>query len=202
MKKMWKKVLALVVCVLITVSVVAVPASAYTLWKHKIEKSLTLVPYQGFSSTSRTHMRYCTNAWNSAAGKSIVFMSSSTHSAQTGYPSVDGKNYVYKQYADTNKVAETTRCQIKNIPSVSASVMTYITEADIVINTKYNWANSAKPNCYDTYSVFLHEVGHVIGLWHAESSTLPVMYENYDVNKEKRELTKDDIEGASNLYSS
>ncbi len=44
----------------------------------------------------------------------------------------------------------------------------YISEADILINVAYNLVNSTSPtyNYYDTETVMVHELGHVMGLGH------------------------------------
>ncbi len=143
-------------------------------------------------------MRFCTNDWNAAVGKNVVFMSSSTHNSSTGFSTVDGKNYVYKQYLNKDEIALTDQTKTESVPSNPA--YKYLLECDIVINTKYSWANSAKPDCLDTYSVFLHEMGHAIGLWDVYDSTTPIMYKFFDTNREKRSLSQDDRNGAAFIY--
>ncbi len=79
-------------------------------------------------------------------------------------------------------------------------------EADIAINTKYNWvvAGAEGPltsGFYDVETVLLHENGHVVGLGHSQIDVdgKPVMYPSY--NSVKWTLHADDIAGVVALYA-
>ncbi len=69
---------------------------------------------------------------------------------------------------------------------------TSMDEADMALNTKFNWTND-----YDPETVFLHENGHVVGLGHSDDP--PAVMEAY-YGGEERSLYDDDIAGITSLY--
>jgi hypothetical protein len=167
-------------------------ALAYETLSHKISASKTFVPSSDFGSTSVTHMSNAVGKWNTAIGSTKMQISSTTHNT-TGYYKDDGKNYVYKEDAGTDYVGE---CRYWWNSSGN------LTQADININPYYSWANSAQPNCYDLYSIFLHETGHAAGLadLYASSDSAAVMYGYASVNSTKRSLAQDDKDGIAAIY--
>lgn len=67
----------------------------------------------------------------------------------------------------------------------------------------YSWSNSAQSGRYDVYSVFLHELGHTIGLGDVEDDGYidkSIMYQYVFKNKERRQLLSDDLAGVAALY--
>lgn len=74
-------------------------------------------------------------------------------------------------------------------------------EVDVNLNSNANFANSAQPGCYDSYTTILHELGHALGLKDLYLSTdLPkVMYYHAFKNYTRRDLTSDDRAGAKYL---
>lgn len=121
-----------------------------------------------------------------------MVISSSTHSS-TGYSNDDGNNYVYKEDAGTDYVAQ---CWYQ------WNLFGTLTESDININSYYSWANSAQSGCYDLYSVFLHETGHAAGLadLYDSGDSAAVMYGYSSTNTTKRVLTSDDEAGIEDIY--
>ena len=167
-------------------------AFAYETLSHKIRSAKTFVPSSAFGTTSKTHMGYAVEKWNTAAGTTLMQISSSTHSS-TGYHNNDGKNYIYKEDAGTDYVAQ---CWYE------WNIFGSLTESDININSYYSWANSAQPNCYDLYRVFRHETVHAAGLadLYSSSDSAAVMYGYSSTNTTKRSLTADDIAGIEAIY--
>lgn len=192
-----RKIALLLICAMMLLAF-ACPASAYAKNGRHLESTLTFIPYVGFGLTSRNHMTYAATAWNNCVSDfSPITVSTFTHSDATGYPTPDNNNYIYRSDAGEDYVAITA--------SWATNGITY--ECDININTYHAWANSAKPGCYDLYSVILHEFGHVMGLADLRDSTLysydtSVMWYAAMVNSAKRSPLADDIAGIDDIYNS
>lgn len=164
---------------------------AYTTNGYTIESTnkLTFLLHSGFTTTSSQHFSDAVSAWTGKAGVNVIAKSSSTHT-ETSYPNNDGKNYVYRMDTGTGDYLGQTQGYVSG---------GYRVNADININMHFAWANSAQPDCYDTGSVLLHELGHVMGLDHS-ANTDAVMYKSLSTNKVKRTLQTDDINGVQSLY--
>ena len=194
MRRKITKLTSLLLVVLLATSLMATPAFAYETLSHKIKSTFTYTPYSGFTDLSIEHMGEAVAKWNTAAGSTLLQMSSSTHSSTSGYPKKDGNNYVYRIDVGEDYVAQ---CYYWwNIFTGSLS------QSDININVYYSFANSAKAGCYDLYSVFLHETGHTMGLkdLYDDSDSAAVMYGYSSTNKTKRSLTTDDKNGITAIY--
>jgi len=75
---------------------------------------------------------------------------------------------------------------------------TSIDEADMALNTKFNWATDGLNDAYfDVQTVYLHENGHAAGLGHS-ADIGAIMYPSYQ--KLNHDLQKDDIDGINFLY--
>ena len=183
-------------CMLFLFSSVSMPAKAYTQdgQKHWVKDTIYLRPYSGFTDLTLQHMKSSVSQWDQAAGQLVIGISNLSHSdnnASFGSGSWDGVNRIMKKKSDELYTGRT---------HVNADFFTgYVKEADINLNANKKFANSGQKGCYDTYSVFLHEAGHVIGLGHA-TSTVPVMYANLGTGVEKRTLQTDDKNGAHYIY--
>ena len=137
-----------------------VPAFAYVELPFTIGSKITYYPYEGFGSVSRSHMRQAASVWNNAVGDTLISVSTTTQPNRTGYYNNDGKNYIYAEDVGRDYVAQ-------NHYWYSSYKLT---QSDININMYYSWANSAAVDCYDVYSVFLHELGHSMGLGDVKTS--------------------------------
>lgn len=170
-------------------------ADAYQLHGWRVTDTLVIYAYSGFGTVTRSHMRSAALAWNAQVDFTPLLMSMSTHSATSGYGTHDGKNYIYRINAGTQYVAQ-------NTTSVASGK---IKEFDININVYHAWANSAQPNCYDVYSVILHELGHTMGLCDLYAGSgqnyyTAVMWGYAMQNSTKRTLKQDDIDGIAAKY--
>ncbi|KAH6855412.1 carbohydrate-binding protein [Chaetomium sp. MPI-CAGE-AT-0009] len=64
---------------------------------------------------------------------------------------------------------------------------------------EHTWVDGAVANGFDIETIGLHEIGHILGLYH---SSVPgaVMFPTVSANLTKRTLTPDDQQGIRNLY--
>lgn len=196
MRKKFRKILAVFVCVALFFSVVTTAyASGYGLLNHVIDTPIAFVPHSGFNSTSVAHMDEAIGKWNTAIGEYAMFIVYSwTHLEATGYPNKDGLNYIYRMDVGEDYLAQ---CYFW-----WNGLTGKLTQCDININMYYSWANGAVQNSYDLYSVFLHETGHTAGLAdiYDDAYQSVVMYGYSDPNTMKRNLTSYDIAGINELY--
>lgn len=150
--------------------------------------------HQDFTTSSFNSVNDSMYKWYQASGYNLMRRHATQRHTLTDYTdddaSVDNLNLIYRVPVGTSKYIAQNRIAYKS---------GIVTESDINLNTSHSFANSAKSGCYDTYSIFLHELGHTIGLGHVTDTT-PVMYETYVTNKEKRSLAQDDIDGAKFIY--
>lgn len=190
--------LSLVLCLSLLFGI-SQPVSAYSFNGAKITSPMVFYAYSGFGSTTKSHMRSAALQWNALIDDfAPLVMSTSTHSISSGdtFYQPDGKNCIYRFEAGTQYVAQT------RLTIVSA----VLTEFDININVSHSWANSAQPNCYDVYSIMLHELGHAMGLADLYDGsglsydTAVMWYKAYQ-NSTKRELKQDDINGIAAKYN-
>lgn len=193
MQKKLKKFLSLLLATVMITTLTAPSALAYEKLSHKIKSTLIYTPYSGFGTTSVSHMGEAVSKWNNAAGSTLITISSNTHSSTSGYPTKDGKNYIYRIDVGQDYVAQCYYWW---------GILGNLQQSDVNINVYYSFANSAQPKCYDLYSVFLHETGHAMGLkdLYSDSDKPAVMYGYSYVNTTKRNLTTDDKNGITAIY--
>ena len=70
-------------------------------------------------------------------------------------------------------------------------------EADMAMNTSFDWSTDNPATYYDIETVFLHESGHALGLGH-ENDVPSIMASYYSTIN--RVLYQDDIDGVTFLY--
>ena len=116
---------------------------AYTLHTNRPANVLRYQAYSGFSTLSKQHFNHAMYEWNAATGKN--FLQVVGEHSLSNFPSRDGVSRIYKQAKGTDYVARNSR-----MPGDQK----FFFESDVNINSTYNWANSAQPDCYDTNSVF------------------------------------------------
>lgn len=172
-------------------------AHAYDLKGHKLNTDyvLTFVPYFEFTDLTIEHFNNSVNSWNNAAGKKLMSISGERHYT-TGYWKDYDKHYIYKEVrTDIDYVGRTKYFY-------SAWNSKILKSADILINSRYSFANSQREDRYDTWSVFIHEAGHAAGLAHTNLDDFNVvMNEGIKKNFLRRNLHSDDVSGIKYLYS-
>lgn len=186
-----KRLLQKAICVLCLSAMLCTFPLAYITNSYTLKEKITYFPFSGFTSTSKQHMSEAAEVWNNAIGSTLLSVSSFTQPYRDGFPKDDGNSYIYAQDVGEDYVAY-NRIRYKN---------NAVTESDINLNMYFNWANSQQENCYDVYTVFLHELGHSVGLGDMKHSEWRcIMYYSVRVNTLRRELLEDDLEGVKALY--
>ncbi|KAG6737807.1 hypothetical protein POTOM_059337 [Populus tomentosa] len=64
-----------------------------------------------------------------------------------------------------------------------------------------NWSTDPAMDQTDLESVTVHEIGHLLGLYHSKDHPEAIMYPTIAPGKKKRDLAQDDIDGIHALYS-
>jgi hypothetical protein len=64
-----------------------------------------------------------------------------------------------------------------------------------------NWSTDPAMDQTDLESVTVHEIGHLLGLYHSQDHPEAIMYPTIAPGKKKRDLAQDDIDGIHALYS-
>ena len=191
-----KKVLSTVFIVIIISACLFSTAFAYTLSGYKVQNNLIYKPNNTIGQLSLVHMSDALGKWNSSAGKGILMLSSITHNMYN-YPMRDNQNYVYKMNTGTSAYVAQNSIWYNSATKI-------ILESDIVFNMYYPYANNPNPGTalYDTYSIFLHEAGHTVGLddLYNASDSAKVMYGIASPGTMKRNLHSDDVSGAQHIY--
>lgn len=153
------------------------------------QSSITFIPHKDFGDTTVLHFNRACYPWNAASGYSLLSRSATQTHSKTAYPKKDSVNAIYCISTNDNYVAQTTYYHSNSI----------ITEADVNINMRYKWANSAQAGCYDVWSVFTHEAGHAVGIGHSDSKSA-VMYPTVYTNTTRRTLSTEDKNAAYANY--
>lgn len=193
-----KRIISILLVSIMYVSILSIHTSAYQLLPGRVTKGGVMIPSKNLSSSSISHMSDALNRWNNTAGVTILTISSSRHSDDnstykygSNNANKDKKHQIYKEVrVDIDAVAECT-----SQPVTDFWLGIKLESSDVLLNMKYNYANSAQPNAYDTGSVFQHESGHAIGIDHPEAgvySTASIMYPVVFTNTTRRYLYQDD----------
>ena len=144
---------------------------------------LVFTPYEGFGTTTIAHFNEALARWNYVAGVTLMRREPTSRHSKTNFPSNDGKSYIYKTYDSRGYVGACKRYRRLLNSSILAT-------ADINFNTMFSFANSGISGCFDVFSVFIHEAGHVTGLndlVEANHSNC-VMYYKIDPGEERRDI--------------
>ncbi len=80
------------------------------------------------------------------------------------------------------------------------SIVTNTLPKPLHFDDEHRWSTTGATIALDVQSVALHEFGHILGLEHSTIASA-VMFPTIGFGEIKRELTQDDRDGISNLYS-
>ena len=103
----------------------------------------------------------------------------------------DGSNFIYK-LPDSDPTNLATNYYWWNGSG-------YLLESDININYNQPWDNGAVVGAYDVRSVFLHEIGHTVGLGHSLVQEA-VMFRTFPTNWVRTTFSYDDLNGLAARY--
>lgn len=193
----------LMVLVLIMVSNFSFSADAYATLSHRLDKDDMLVYYvhQDFSSSTFSHTNEALYKCSVASGYNMMKRHPTTRYSWTDLnkdSSRDDTSFVYRIGVEVSGYIAINR---------NRSLGSHVIESDINFNADKKFANSAQPDCFDIWSIFLHETGHTVGLDDLNDNNAPadtpVMYGNWGYRKNTiyyRNLRPDDIAGAKSLY--
>lgn len=152
-------------------------------WKGASEIRFYL--HQSVPAEFEMAFRKATETWNTALGKTLIFIDS--QKVLSNSPARDGKNIVYYLNSwELEKASEQARTSLYWVGD-------QIQEADIRINGlnySFYWLNSI-PGSVSMESLALHELGHVLGLKHNDSSP-SVMATYLRTNQERSQLQESD----------
>lgn len=170
--------------------------------RNYVSGALQFIPHKDFGATSISHMNEALYQWNKIGNKKYTLSRSPTdrHSTTAFFAGCssgvfsfnkDGRNYIYREFSTTFTAPGYTRFRM----NASGKVL----EADICINVSRPFANGDLPNRYDTWTVFIHEAGHVLGLDHPANNAYAVM-NVYDPGTILRYPQTDDKNGINAIY--
>ncbi len=183
---------------IIAISVSIFSAGAYVTTGVKLNTDyvFSFVPHQSFTDLTIEHFRNSTNSWNDAADLTLMSVSGARHN-ETGYPNNDNKHYVYKEVRSDLSVPGQTTCYNSAWPHGNV-----LKSADVLINSHFKFVNSQREDRFDTWSVFVHEAGHVAGLDHTNytQDASIVMFPQAFMNFLRRYPQWDDINGINAIY--
>ena len=183
---------AIVLVFLISMFVPCGYAQAYTLTECKMNTQIWYRASYVFTDTTRSEMRGCMAQWNNYIPEwRRVCYNSDVH-YETSRPSArDGNNFIYK-LPNSDKTNLATNYYWWNSSG-------YLLESDININYNQPWNYGAVEGAYDVKSVFLHEVGHTVGLGHSLVQDA-VMFLTFPMNWVRTSFSYDDLNGLSARY--
>lgn len=201
MKRFFRKFAVISLTIVLSISLLfgslspAYGALTYTGSALNWQYPIIYVGYQGFGIDTKLGQQRAIAQWNVATAVNCLAMSPVEHIYQN-YPQNNGVSAVYStNMYDPGIVAQNTIWSFGPVPRI-------IFESDINYNAGVPLSNGAVPGRYDCESVFLHEVGHTVGIndTYDAADSAKVMYGYAPYGYLKRTLTADDSATAYYRY--
>ena len=196
-----------VVMILVSALVCPISSNAYSFLKTEDgsadisglkDSYIVFQSWNGFTQETRWAIDYASRQWNNRTGYTKLYHSPTQHSEENKYPVQDGRNLITKTLLTDDTDYNTLMSTYYYYNWYGTKYLIY--EADIVINSKWEWRNNGSANGYDVQNVMTHEFGHMLGLGHSEF-TEATMYEASAMGEiKKRDLHQDDLNGFNALY--
>lgn len=170
---------------------IATSSFAYSLLSWKIgSDTLIYLPHKNFSSQSISDFNEALYEWNHQAGRTLMRREPHLRHSTSNYPKEDYSNRIYRLAVGRDKYLAQNSVSKEN---------GIVVDSDININISHPYANGSFAGTFDTFSVFLHESGHTVGLGHSEYFNA-VMYDTISSGVLKRTLHFDDRNGVNRIY--
>ena len=196
-----------VVMILVSALVCPISSNAYSFLKTEDgsadisglkDSYIVFQSWNGLTQETRWAIDYASRQWNNRTGQTKLFHSVTQHNESEKLPVQDGRNLITKTLLTDDTDYDTLMSTSCYYNWYGTKYLIY--EADIVINSKWEWRNNGSANGYDVQNVMTHEFGHMLGLGHSEF-TEATMYESSSMGEiKKRDLHQDDLNGFNALY--
>ena len=139
--------------------------------------------------------------WNQVLGTSFTFeYTGRSRNTGIGFDSTPGainENVVTWENENWEYDSHALAVTIKTFESSTGKIV----DADIIVNgMQFTWGMEGSPNTHDIQNTLTHEIGHFLGLEHADIPEA-TMYASAVIGEtSKRELHSDDMMGMRSLY--
>lgn len=165
------RVVSILVALALMVSLLTIPTSAAEEMRSwKLMKTLTLLPYKGFGSTTLSHFNEAFWQWNKECSTYSLQRSLTTHEDTDFYIIMNGtgglpQNKIYKasRWNNSSPGVAHIACNTSSTEVVSASIN---------LNPTQPLSNGADSNAYDVWTVIIHEAGHILGFGHSDRDSV------------------------------
>ena len=154
--------------------------------------------WNGLTQETRWAIDYASRQWNNRTGQTKLFHSVTQHNESEKLPVQDGRNLITKALLTDDTDYNTLMSTYYYYNWYGTKYLIY--EADIVINSKWEWRNNGSANGYDVQNVMTHEFGHMLGLGHSNVVGATMKQGTFPGDLSKRTLEQDDLNGFNALY--
>ncbi|MCL2137700.1 MAG: hypothetical protein FWH40_09360 [Coriobacteriia bacterium] len=183
-----KKLMVIIIVSLLILNSFIIPNKVYALSNFPFRiYSFNPIVYQLHYSMSSVFSIGLNNAvatWNSHLPSGLLAVSSQVHYSNT-FPSKNGVNEVFNLSMNTEYIA------MNSMTYCDDGMHVFLYESDINMNSCHSFYNGYILFDYDAESIFLHEIGHSVGILdtYDASESAYVMYGYGFINTLKRSLT-------------
>lgn len=194
-KQLFKRSLSFLLVIVLTITVSSVPTGAYVLDSHKVLKHINLIPHSGFGTETIAHFNEACYEWNKLSNKYTLQRSATQRHNETNfYTMLPGprSNRIYRVANKSDLGPGQTRLKINSIKQLETT--------DININMAFAFSNGGLKNTYDVWTVFVHELGHVVGLDHVKVPAANSVMMVLPIGSKNRYPTNDDKAGINAKY--
>lgn len=173
-------------------------ATAYMLEEpsYKVASTLVFTPHWEFGSTSIAHFNDAMYEFNKYTGQTLFRREPTLRHDETDESKYNLRNLIYRERyraLSAPGAVRVWRTQPWYNPFVN-----HVYFAHILIHINNRFVNGAEKGAYDTWTVFVHELGHVAGLDHTNIQNAVMNVKSTGVLN--RYLGQDDKNGLKKIY--